>query len=178
MSTVLGNEPGDVSPVLDDEALDTGALPGSLPAVPAPPLEPRLVPPSERGITVDGLELIVRSVGAGAGGTGRLGLARYEAARFYATTDAERPPRQALLPAWPRPGRKSPKLQAASPRAGMCAYPPACRAWLRSEFVARRRPQPRSSAPDSESAAASPACAAAPGSEKRCCASPSLLRRV
>src|SRR6266550_2184877 len=99
MSTVLGSEPGDVSPVLDDEALDTGALPGSLPAVPAPPLEPRLVPPLERNITADGLELIVRSVGAGAGGTGRLGLASYEAVRFYAATDAERPLREALLAA-------------------------------------------------------------------------------
>jgi hypothetical protein len=66
---------------------------------PAPLLEPRILPPLERSFDVDGVELLVRSLGAAAGGTGRLGLAAFEAYRFYGASEPDRPLREALMPA-------------------------------------------------------------------------------
>jgi hypothetical protein len=66
---------------------------------PAPELLPRVLPDFERSFDVDGAEILVRSLGSAAGGTGRLGLAAFEAYRFYAPDAPDKPLREALMPA-------------------------------------------------------------------------------
>ena len=53
----------------------------------------------EHGFDLDDESWIVRSAGAGAYGTGRLGTARLVAVHFYRATAPDTPVREALLPA-------------------------------------------------------------------------------
>ena len=64
----------------------------------------------ERGFRRDDVAWVVRSAGAGAYGTGRLGTARLVAVHFYRSDEPDTPVREALLPAGVLPRLDSDEL--------------------------------------------------------------------
>jgi hypothetical protein len=86
----------EVQEIVADSPIPAGDPPAG---TAAPALVPQVLPDFERSFDVDGVEMLVRSLGSAAGGTGRLGLAAFEAYRFYAAVAPDKPLREALMPA-------------------------------------------------------------------------------